>query len=496
MPFSLKKLRFKLPTAFTIIMALILIVIIVSWALNGTVYSSTSDGKTIKSAVHAAGILDLFLAPVKGFENAMPIILFVLVIGGFIYVGVATKSLDAFAQRIPKWLKNHQIVLIPIFMIFFSILGTIEGFCEESLGYYLLLIPIMLMAGFDVFVGFMVILLGAGVGVMGSIFNPFAITVAFTSTNLFPAGTSPIGLGLVWRVIGWVTFTGAGIAFMTFYAWRIQKHPSRSVTFATYEVDRKFFLQHMLKPIPFTKRRKITAALFLFFLLLAIFYIIDWDQIFQTQTFNNFWAWIRAHVPYITSVLYKSGSPQIDAATPFLLIGALIIGLIHWRGEERFVGDLMKGIQDILPVGLIIATAAGLGYILDQTNLQGLIVNSISKINNLNFTAEIVVFFLIFIPLSFMIPSSSGLAKAVFPIIGPVLTKNHVSAGIAAFAWAIGWINLFTPTSGVIMGGLTLARTSYLTFWKGAWPIILILFFLALLLLVFGSLLPTGSTLF
>lgn len=476
-------------------MGIILIVIIISWILHlaHVSYYNAKLGKTVQ--VGAAGIVDLFFAPIKGFENAVSIIVFVLVIGGYISIGLATRSLDAFAQRIPKWFKKNRLFLIPLFMIFFSILGTIEGFAEESLGYYLLLIPLMLIAGYDVFVGVLIILIGAGVGVMGSIFNPFAVNVAFSS---FPTGINiSTGNGLVWRIVAYVVFTTIGIGFTMLYAHKVERHPSRSVTFATYDEDKKYFLSHMQEEIPFTKKRIVSLILFLIFLLAAIFYIVNWDSIFNINFFENAGAWIRLHIPYITGTLQGVGSPNIEEATPILLIGALVIAFLHWGGEEKFINDLMNGIKGILPVALIIGTAAGLSFILQTTNMNGLVISALDKlVQGVSRPLLFFLLFLVFVPLSFLIPSSSGFAKAIFPIVGSVLGVTNGSGGVAAFIFAIGWVNLFTPTSGVVMGGLSIARMEYSTFMKGIWPLLLTLFLAAILLLEIGSLLPTGLHLF
>jgi uncharacterized ion transporter superfamily protein YfcC len=160
----------------------------------------------------------------------------------------------------------------------------------------------------------------------------------------------------------------------------------------------------------------------------------------------------------------------------------------------------MAGASDILSVCLIIATASGVGVILQRTYIQDLIVNGLSNAaSGLNITLLLVILFLLFLPLSFLIPSTSGFATAIFPILGPVLLSmphNDVSGSgaITAFSWASGILNLFTPTSGVVMGALALSRISYEKLLKGIWPLLLILTILSILLLVAGSF--VGGTIF
>ena len=59
-------------------------------------------------------------------------------------------------------------------MIVFAIGGTTFGMAEESLAFYVLIITVMIAAGYDALVGAAIMLLGCGIGVLGSTINPFA----------------------------------------------------------------------------------------------------------------------------------------------------------------------------------------------------------------------------------------------------------------------------------------------------------------------------------
>lgn len=498
-----KSFKFKMLSAFSILLIIIFILIVVSWILNGLGITTnhknidTNTSETVK--IGAAGVIDLFWVPIQGFINKSDIIIFILALGAFINVVLVSKSLIGSAQVITRKLKGKEIWAIPFIMVFFSILGSTEGLAEESLGFYMIMIPLMIAAGFDSFTGLMIVLLGAGVGVMGSTVNPFIITVAVNAIN----GTGydiSAGDGIVWRLVCWLILTAVVIAFVMIYAARVKRDNSISVTFSTAEADKQFFLRSVNEVIVMDWRKKTTLVIFGLTLLIMIVYLIGWDSILGTSKFENAGAWMNKHIPWITAFIPGFGVGGLGDVGGFFLLSAVILGCINFHSEADFINKFLAGAADILSVCLVIATAAGISVILEKTFMQDLIINGLTKvIKGLNTIGLMVILLLLFLPLSFLIPSSSGFATAIFPILGPVLMtmpNNDItgSGAITAFSFATGIINLVTPTSGVVMGALAISRVSYDKLLKGVWPLLLILTGLAVFLIVAGSLI--GGSIF
>jgi uncharacterized ion transporter superfamily protein YfcC len=88
-----------------------------------------------------------------------------------------------------------------------------------------------------------------------------------------------------------------------------------------------------------------------------------------------------------------------------------------------------------------------------------------------------IVMFALFLPLSFLIPSSSGLATVAMPITSPLAGFVDVpeSLVVTAYQSASGLMNLFIPTSAVVMGGLAIARVPYGTYLRWVWPLLAML---------------------
>jgi len=129
------------------------------------------------------GILDAFTAPIEGFVDAAELVIFLLIMGGFLAIVNQSKALEAGIGSLVKKMKGKEIVLIPILMLLFSLGGTAFGMCEETIPFYFIVIPVMLAGGFDVFTAFLIVALGAGMGVAGSIINPFVVNVSVDAVN-------------------------------------------------------------------------------------------------------------------------------------------------------------------------------------------------------------------------------------------------------------------------------------------------------------------------
>ena len=151
--------------------------------------------------------------------GAIDVALFILVIGGFLGVTMKTGAIQGGISRIVARLKGRERLMIPILMIVFAIGGSTFGMAEESLAFYALIITVMIAAGYDSLVAASILLLGCGIGVLGSTINPFATGIASGF-----AGVS-IEEGIVGRLIILIVGTAIGIVFVMRYAARVKADP-------------------------------------------------------------------------------------------------------------------------------------------------------------------------------------------------------------------------------------------------------------------------------
>jgi uncharacterized ion transporter superfamily protein YfcC len=161
--------------------------------------------------------------------------------------------------------------------------------------------------------------------------------------------------------------------------------------------------------------------------------------------------------------------------TASFLLFSIIIGLIARLGEGELTSTFVAGAGDLLGVALIIGIARGITVIMNNGQITDTVLHWVE--NALGDTGEAafaIVMFALFLPLSFLIPSSSGLATLSMPITAPLAGFVNVSAALVVTAYqsASGIMNLFIPTSAVVMGGLAIARVPYGTYLRWVWPLL------------------------
>jgi uncharacterized ion transporter superfamily protein YfcC len=337
---------------------------------------------------------------------------------------------------------------------------------EESLAFYALIITVMIAAGFDALVGASILLLGCGIGGLGSTINPFATGIASEF-----AGVS-IDQGLVGRLVILVVGTAIGIVFVMRYAARIKADPTTSLVYdQKAENEAQFEAGSADAGAAMTGGQKGALALFIIAFLVMIFGVIPWEDL--GIGLPTLWWWF----------------PEMTAS--FLLF-SILIAVVARMSEGTFTSTFVDGARDLLGVALIIGVARGITVIMNNGLITDTMLNAAEQaVAGLGGVAFIILMYGLFLPLSFLIPSSSGLATVAMPIMAPLAGFADVPPQfvVTAYQSANGLINLVTPTSAVVMGGLAIARVGYGTWLKFVWPVLILLAVLTIVVLTGGVLL-------
>lgn len=346
-------------------------------------------------------------------------------------------------------------------MLFFGLGGTTYGMWEETMAFYPLLIPVFLAAGYDAVVGISVILLGAGAGVIASTVNPFATGIAAGF-----AGVS-LGDGILLRAIQWVVFEGAAIWYVSAYAAKVRKNPSKSVV----GVGAGKLHVTMDEPVSFTPRRKVILAIFGLTFAVMTYGVIPFQEMGLPLPELGWWF------------------PELSA---LFLVGGVVIGLIDHMKEEEIVETFVAGCADLLGVALIIGISRGITVLMNDGGITDTILHwgeqALSGTGSISF---VLLVYLIYLPLTVLIPSSSGLATLSVPVMAPLGRFAGVGGElvVTAFQSACGLVNIITPTAAVVMGALALGKVPYDRWVKYVWKLMLYFFLLNMLFLVAGVLL-------
>jgi uncharacterized ion transporter superfamily protein YfcC len=403
--------------------------------------------------------------------GAVQVFFFVLAIGAFITVTINTGALDVGIARLVHRFKTNSTVLIILLMIIFSLGGTSYGMAEETLGFYALIVPIMVALGYDRMTGAVVIMLGAGVGTLASTVNPFATGVASDAAGI------DLGNGIVLRALMYLVLVPITILYVLRYAGRVKKDRSKSLS-VPQEGDDLLAAESEAEPPEMSGGQKAVIWVFMLTFVLMIFSVIPWSD-FSSSLENITLGWYF---------------PELAA---LFLVGSVIIGLIGRLGEEGMVGSIVSGMGDFIGAAFIIALARGVTVVMNNASITDTVLNSLEGVvSGLTSGVFAVVMFVVNIPLAFLVPSSSGHATLAMPIMAPLADFADVSRAIVVtgFQSASGWVNLFTPTSAIVMGGLTLAKVGYDRYLRFVTPLLVVLFVLVCVFLFFGSATSLGGT--
>lgn len=425
---------------------------------DGTIYKPVAIPNSYrriknKKPTFIEAVEQFLTSQVNGIAQSIDIIVFVLILGGCIGIVHANGAIDAGMASLSKKIEGKQMLLIVLVMALIAIGGTTFGLAEETMAFYPILIPVFLMAGYDTMTVVGTIFLGTSLGTMASTINPFSTVIASNAAGINFTSALPL------RLVMWLTCLIVGILYVTHYAEKVRKDPTKSIVYDQYEADRVKFLNLDTTDTKqvFTIRQKLTLLVF------ALGFII---MIWGVQ--QKGWYFTEISVVFL-AVAY---------------IFAPIAGL----NEHKFIESFVSGAADLLGVALTIGLARAVSIIMEESHTSDTIMHYFSQqIAGMNSLAFIWMLFLVYIVLGFFIQSSSGLAVLSMPIMAPMANVVGIDRAsvIDAYNWGQGFISLLAPT-GLILMSLMLVGINFDKWFKFCWKLLLIEFGICLAFLAIG----------
>jgi len=248
------------------------------------------------------------------------------------------------------------------------------------LAFYVLIITVMIAAGYDAMVGALVILLGCGIGVLGSTVNPFATGIASGFANV------SLSEGLVLRLVILIVGTAMGIWFVLRYADRVKRDPTQSVVYDMKEANEAQFAAATDGDgeVVLSSRHKVILSLFAAAFAIMIYGVIPWEDL--NIGLPTLWWWF----------------PEMTAS--FLLF-AILIGIAGGMKEGELTSTFVDGARDLLGVALIIGIARGITVIMNNGQITDTGLYWAEKaLGDVGQAGFAIVMYLLFLPLSFLIP--------------------------------------------------------------------------------------------
>jgi uncharacterized ion transporter superfamily protein YfcC len=414
--------------------------------INGDIYKAvTVPGTYVSTSSSPQGFISVIKAPLQGIVETIDIILFVLVLGGYIKVFNDAGVLEKGTALLIKRFNGKEKWLIIVLTTLMAAGGTTFGLAEETIAFYPLLVPVMLAAGYDLIVPLAVVFVGAHIGNMGATVNPFSVIIASNAAGVNWSN------GLDIRVIMLVSSLIVSLIYIIRYAEMVRKDPSKSLVFRLEgEVKAHFDVQ------------------------------LSEDQKLDTRSVLMLIVFLGTFVVMVIGVV--SFHWWLMEMSALFFTASIISGFVLGMKEKSFVNSFLSGASELVGVTLVIGFARGVTIILQNGNIIDTILFGLTKmVSGVPDSLFVIGLLVIFIVLAFFISSTSGLAVITMPILGALAVAVGVSGDtiVNAYLFGAGIMYLISPTE-MILPSIAMVNINYNTWIRFALPLMGWLFLLSL----------------
>ncbi|MBN2612805.1 MAG: YfcC family protein [Bacteroidales bacterium] len=515
----------KFPHTYVIIFCLIIFAAMLTWIIPGGKYTEeiiTENGiqRKVMQFHYTENVKQswqVFSAIFKGFQRQSGIIAFILLIGGAFWIMNNSKAIDAgiyaflrFTKRLEhnRILKNVGVnnIMLVLIMLMFSVFGAVFGMSEETIAFVIILVPLAITMGYDSITGVAVVFVAAGLGFAGAILNPFTIGIAQSIAEI------PMFSGIGYRMFCWLIINAAGISYIIWYAHAVALKPEKSPVYNEDEYWRKRAAENS-PDIAYNT----PAAAWTTYILLSLALILASVIHSVTQVKIGNMTSVIPLIPVASMVFIISGIFTLKKSVHFFILNLLlftiiflIIGVMAYRWYIMEIATLffamgilagiatgkspngivqlfLEGVKDILPAAMVVGLAGGIIVILEEGQIIDTILFKLSNsMNSLGKISTVGMMYIIQTIINVVIPSGSAKAALTMPIMAPFSDLVGLSRQVTvmAFQFGDGFTNMITPTSGVLIGVIGVARIPYQKWVKWVTPLMIILILLGFLLLI------------
>ena len=531
----------KVPHTFVIVFCCILFAAVMTWFIKPGKYIQEQVGSDLvmtfyyqdqlpepyASEFHAEPqTWQVFSALFKGFEKQSGIIVFILIVGGAFWIMGKSRAIDTgimaflgFTQRLERkrWIRKIGVnnIIITMVMILFSLFGSVFGMSEETIAFTMIIIPLAISMGYDSITGVCMVYVAAHIGFSGAMLNPFTIGIAQGIADI------PLFSGIVYRAVCWAILTVIGIIFVLIYANKVKKNPKSSIVFEndSYWRDQKSedgcqkgedSSQLSTLHSPLSTPWWVFALVAVLLVFCAIRYPMTTLKVGNSTStlpllpigaglylIIGFFALRKSAAYFILTLLFGTVYYLIvgvlgydwyimEIATLFLFMG-ICSGFAFGKSASDIAKLFIEGMGDILSAAVIVGLAAGIVIVLQDGGIIDTILYGLSKsMSDLGAIASTEIMYGIQTLINIVIPSGSAKAAITMPIMAPFSDLIGISrqTTVMAFQFGDGFTNMITPTSGVLIATLGVARIPWEKWVRFIWKFILILMVVGALLLI------------
>ncbi len=518
----------KIPHTYVIIFSIIVLAAILTWFVPGGEYSRTTisvngvertviEKSSFQYVDNQPQTWQIFSAFFQGFVNQAGIIVFILMIGGAFWIVNSSKAIDIgifsflkFTKKLEKIKLLARIgvdnIIITMIMLVFSVFGAVFGMSEETIAFIIILVPLSISMGYDSIVGVSMTFVAAGLGFAGAVLNPFTIGIAQGIADL------PLFSGFGYRLFSWFVINLVGITWILRYASKIRKNPKLSPVYNTDIYWRNRSATDSEELVYHTPRK----AWYVFIFISIGLAIFSWIYPTTEMKIGNSISIFPA-VPVSTILFIIFGLFSLRKSVHFFILNILLFTIVFlivgvmgyaWYIEEiaslflamgLFAGiafnydaneitkQFLDGAKDIMSAALIVGLAGGILVVLEDGKIIDTILYKVStSMEGMGKLGTVSVMYVIQNIINVIIPSGSAKAALTMPVMAPFSDLVNLSrqATVMAFQFGDGFTNMITPTSGVLIGVLGVAKIPYDSWVKWIAPFMLVLIILGWLLLI------------
>lgn len=460
-----KRFSLKMPDTFVLLFVILLLAAVATYLVpSGQFEKIEKDGLTVvvPGTYHnvegnAVGIMDILLSLQQGMVESGSIIFLVLFIGGLMEVIESTGSIKAGVLKAIEKTKGNEFILIAVITILFALGGAIGAVANSVIAFVSIGLIISKALRLDPIIAVAITFGATFAGFNVGFINPYSVGIAHQIAEL------PLFSGLLFRVIVFIVIVSVTIWYTWRYAKKVLKDPRNSIL-ATQDFDTSGHDDVSDLQSEFTTKHKFI----LIFVGLAFAFMI-----FGTIQFK--WT--------------------LDHMSAYFLGVAILVGVIGKIHYNQFIVHFIKGAEKLLYGALIVGAARAILVVLEQGQVLDTIVYALSNLfTGLSPIMATMAMFVANTIISILVPSGSGQAVLIMPIITPLADMLGVTRQVAVqtYLFGDGFTNSIVPTSGPLMASLAIAGIPYTKWFKWMFPLFLIWLVIAIITLIIGVLINWG----
>lgn len=471
-----------------------LLVIVLTWFMKGSAFSD--DAGTIVEVAEPAryGLFDLFDAVSHGVTENSDILLFIFALSLFFGVVLRTGAIQAQIHKSLKKHKGKEHRLIWRVLIFTAIMSTFVDISWGLIAVSAYVVPLFVMAGYDILTGVLILFFGTVTGLASSIYNESTIGAFIKHINtisrtITQEGHEPVLLradhALFVRIILFLVLLTVSYIITSGYARYIKKHPTVSPMYqATVDLrESNNEILGTVEHIPFTGKRRVILFTVVAMVVLFIMGTVPWGNM-GVNAFKDFHKW--ANDPNTPLRVIFANIPELGTwgfvdMAGILILGLILVSVIHLFKDNELSEALTRGINAAMPTILIVMFGSAFYSIMERTGLHLTIFTNIMSAatdatKGLSFTSELIYggFTAVF---ASMFPFADNITKIVtdssYKGIVSLINANELSklGNLGTMIIAVwGSLQPILPTSGVTIGLLEINKINYKKWVKFVFP--------------------------